>query len=122
MPYLDTFTKNLKKIRFDSAVRPVAKVCGFIANDYYSKRPNTLQKMLTPTHKKLIIEACFDWMISDHKVASKAYAMETLYLFGKENDWIHPELTLILEQDFPTQSAGFKARARRTLKKMKLSL
>lgn len=119
VPYLDRFTNNLKNIRFDSAVRPVAKVCGFIANDYFSKKPNTIKKTLSPSHKELIVEACFDWMISKHKVASKVYAMETLYLFGKETDWIHTELALILEQDFPTQSAGYKARAKRTLKKIK---
>ena len=119
IPYLNTFTNNLKKIRFDSAVRPVAKVCEFIAHDYYSKKPNTLQETLTPIHRELIVEACFDWLISDHKVAPKAYSMETLYLFGKDNSWIHTELALILEQDFPTQSAGFKVRAKRTLKKIK---
>lgn len=119
IPHLDRFTKNLKTIHFDSAIRPVAKVCELIAKTYYSKKSNTLQKALTPTHKELIIEACFDWMISDIKVAPKAYAMESLFLFGKETDWIHPELVLILEQDFHTQSAGYKARAKRTLEKIK---
>ena len=122
VPYLNTFTSNLKKIRFDSAVRPIAKVCGFIANDYYSKKPNVLQKTLTPIHRELIVEACFDWLISDHKVAPKVYSMETLYLFGKDSYWIHKELALILEQDFSTQSAGFKARAKRTLKKIRCNL
>lgn len=119
VPFLDKFTNNLKKIHLDSAVRPVSKVCGFIAQAYYSKQPNTIQKTLNPTHINGIVEACFDWMISNHKVATKAYAMETLFLFGKEADWINTELVLILEQDFPTQSAGYKARAKQTLKKIK---
>jgi hypothetical protein len=119
VPYLDIFTKNLKNIQFDSAIRPVAKVSGFIANEYFSKKPNPLKKVLNPYHKELIVEACFDWMISDQKVAPKVYAMETLYLFGKESDWIHKELTVILEQDYSKQSAGFKARAKRILKQIK---
>jgi hypothetical protein len=45
--------------------------------------------------------------------------MHTLYLFGKDFDWIHPELLQILERDFPDQSAGFKARAKHLIKKIK---
>ena len=45
--------------------------------------------------------------------------MTTLYLFGKEFDWIHPELAIILERDFYNESAAFKARARHILKKIK---
>jgi hypothetical protein len=119
IPYLDTFTPNLKKVHYDSAVRPLSKVCGFIAKEYYSKQPSTLKKALKPQHKEQIIETCFDWMINDEKIATKIYAMETLFLFGKEYDWVHPELTNILEQDFSTQSSGFKIRAKRILKKIK---
>jgi hypothetical protein len=58
-------------------------------------------------------------MISDQKVAVKAYSMRSLYLLGSEFDWIHEELILILERDFASQSAGFKARARDLIKRMK---
>lgn len=118
IPYLDTFTSHLKKVHLDSAVRPISKVCGFIADAYYLKQPNTLKKTLRSLHKERMIEACFDWMISDQKIAPKVYAMETLYLLGTEYEWIHPELVQILEQDFPTQSAGYKVRAKRVLKKL----
>lgn len=119
IPHLDRFTHNLSKLHLDSAVRPIAKVCEFIAKEYDSKKTNTLQKTLSPIHKKLIVEACFDWMITKQKVAPKAYAMETLFLFGKDTNWVHKELVLILEQDSHKQSAGYKARAKRTLKKIK---
>ncbi|MDO5977665.1 adenylosuccinate lyase [Flavivirga spongiicola] len=121
VPYLETFTKNINKIHLDSSVRPVSKVCEFITKEYYSKNPNTIKNTLSPQHKERIIEACFDWMISDQKVAPKVYAMESLFLYGRDNDWIHPELTQILEQDFQKQSAAFKARAKRTLLKIKKS-
>ncbi len=119
VPYLEIFTKNLNTIHLDSSVRPVSKICEFITREYYSKHPNTIKKTLHPQYQKRIIEACFDWMISDQKVAPKVYAMESLFLYGLDYNWIHPELTQILEQDFATQSAGFKARAKRTLQKMK---
>ncbi|TGV02740.1 adenylosuccinate lyase [Flavivirga rizhaonensis] len=121
VPHLETFTKNINKIRLDSSVRPVSKVCGFITEAYYSKKPNTIKRALTPKHKERIIEACFDWMIGDQKVAPKVYAMESLFLYGLDHDWIHPELTQILKQDFSKQSAAFKARAKRTLLKIKKS-
>ena len=118
IPYLDIFTSNLKKVHLDSSVRPMSKVCVFIANTYFSPQPNTLKKMLRPYHKERIIEASFDWLIKDEKVAPKAYAMETLYLFGKEFSWIHPELALVLKQDFALQSPGYKARAKKILNKI----
>lgn len=119
IPFLDEFTNNLKKVHFDSAKRPLAKVCEMVATANYSEQPNPINKMLLSKHKEHIIEACFDWMINDEKIAVKAYAMSTLYLFGQGYKWIHPELTELLEQDYPNQSAGFKARARHILKKIK---
>jgi hypothetical protein len=61
----------------------------------------------------------FDYLITHQKVAAKAYSMKTLYLLGKEYHWIHPELATILEKDFNTSTAAFKARARHLLKKLK---
>lgn len=119
IPYLDTFTKNLNKVHLDSAVRPVAKICEMLAKAYTAKEDNAIKTSLNATHKERIIETCFDYMINDEKVAPKAYGMITLFLLGKEYDWVHPELILILERDFTLQSAAFKARARHILKKLK---
>ena len=44
--------------------------------------------------------------------------MSALFLLGSDYDWIHPELAIILERDFQTQSIAFKARTRRILKKI----
>lgn len=119
IPYLDTFTEHIHKVHLDSAVRPVAKVCEYLIKAYYSKTNNQIKTALKPIHKERIIEACFDYMINDEKIAPKAYAMNTLYLLGQDYDWIHPELVLILERDYQMQSSGFKARARHILKKIK---
>ncbi|MEZ4793027.1 MAG: adenylosuccinate lyase [Gelidibacter sp.] len=119
IPYLDVFTEHIHKVHLDPAVRPVAKVCEYLAKAYYSKEKNKIQEALTLKHKENIVESCFDWMINDEKIAPKAYSMNTLYLLGKDIDWIHPELAQILERDFQMQSSGFKARARQVLKKIK---
>ncbi|WP_281847171.1 adenylosuccinate lyase [Olleya namhaensis] len=119
IPYLDQFTQNMGLVHLDSAERPVAKICEYLAKAYYGKPPSEIKKDLLPRHREKIIEACFDWLIKDAKVAPKAYAMTSLFLFGKEYDWVYPELMTILERDFASQSAAFKARAKQIFKKLK---
>ncbi|WP_317164448.1 adenylosuccinate lyase [Oceanihabitans sp. IOP_32] len=119
IPYLDTFTKNIHKVHLDSAVRPVAKICEYIAKAFTAKTNNAIKQALTPLYKERIIALCFDYMINDEKVAAKAYSMSTLFLLGKDDAWVYPELTRILKEDYSKQSAAFKARARQILKKIK---
>jgi hypothetical protein len=118
VPYLDVFADNISKVYLDSSVRPMAKVCEYIVKAYYTQTDHEIKNHLSEVHQEKIIEACFDWLINDEKIAPKVYAMNTLYLLGNEYNWIHPELVIILERDFQTQSAGFKARAKHILKKI----
>jgi len=119
IPFLDKFTSNISKVHLDSAVRPVAKICEYLVIAYYSKEDNNIKNTLKPLYQERIIETCFDWMITNQKVAVKVYSINSLYLLGKDYDWVHPELVTILERDFNSSSAGFKARAKQILKKMK---
>ena len=119
IPYLDVFTKHMATVHLDSAVRPVAKIGELITKAYYGKEDSEIKSKLNTEHKERIVAACFDWVINDEKVAVKAYSMHSLFLLGKEFDWIYPELRLILERDFSSQSAAFKARAKQILKKIK---
>lgn len=117
-PHLDYFTSNLSSLQIDSATRPCAKIIEIVIELYYKKEEKSVVQHLTQNHKEKIIEACFDWMIRDEKVAVKAYTMTSLYYLGTEFDWIHPELKTIIEKDYSSQSAGFKARSRHILQKM----
>jgi hypothetical protein len=119
IPYLDVFTEKISRVHLDSAVRPVAKVSELLVKSYYRKEDNSIKQHLSLTHRERIVESCFDWMISEQKVAVKAYSMNALYLLGKSFDWVHPELLIILERDFSSNSAAFKARARHIIKKLK---
>ncbi|WP_370391306.1 adenylosuccinate lyase [uncultured Winogradskyella sp.] len=110
--HLNDFTTSLMKVKDDSAIRPVAKVCLFLVENNYRQNPCTRDSVLNDDHKEAITEACFNWLITKGKVAPKAYAMTCLYLLGKDFDWIHPELRLVLEKDYAQQSAGYKAKAR----------
>jgi hypothetical protein len=119
LPYLDIYIEKMNTVHLDPAVRPMAKVAEYLIEAYYHKTSNKTQQDLTTTQREKITEACFDWMISDQKVAVKAYSMRSLYLLGKEFDWIHEELLIILERDYNTHSAAFKARARDLIKRIK---
>lgn len=114
-PYLDTFTSNISRAYLDSAVRPLSKICNFIAIAYNSKTDNLIKESLSKNHIEKLIETGFDWMISKHKVAVKAYTMNALYIFGKNSDWVHRELKLIIEQNIMNESAAYKARGKMTL-------
>lgn len=112
-PYIDLFTNNLKYMHYESAIRPFSKICQFLATELHSDNELFLK------YKKnivQIVEVEFDWLISNQKVAVKAYSMEALYFFGKHIDWIHPELKEILLKDFSKGSAGYKSRAKKVLK------
>ena len=113
--HLDLFCSQIKNLRDESAIRPVAKVCQLLVFSHYKKK----EIQLSPKHLDKIIETNFDWLINDTKVASKAYAMRTLYILGQHYDWIHPELKTILTKDYPNHSAAYKAVAKEVLKKIK---
>ncbi len=119
LPHLNTFTKNMSLVHLDAAVRPVAKICEYLAVAYFAKTKNDIQQKLKPKHQKKIIALCFNYLLNDQKIAPKAYAMHTLFLFGTKYKWIYPELALILKRDYQLQSSGFKARARKILQKIK---
>jgi hypothetical protein len=118
-PHLDYFTGHIGKVQLQSSVRPVAKICECLMLCFFSEQKNECQQELTNTHLQKIATASFDWLIGDHKVAVKAYSMTCLLLLGKEFDWIHAELKLVIEKNYAEGSAAHKARARHTLAKLK---
>ncbi|APZ46955.1 hypothetical protein BW723_11965 [Polaribacter reichenbachii] len=112
IPHLDEFTKNIAHLTFDSAIRPCAKICEHLANAYYSKKANEVKTHLTDNHINTIIETGFDWLITPQKIAVRAYTMNTLYFFGLEKDWVHPELKHLIETKIIHESKGCKARGK----------
>ncbi|WP_196895945.1 adenylosuccinate lyase [Aureivirga marina] len=114
---IDLFLEKIQEPKEDSIVRPLAKVCELLAFDYYKKKGKT---ELKEEQIEKIVEACFDWLISDRKVAVEAYSMQTLFIFRKKADWIEEELVNILEKNMPTGSAGYKARGRRILEQIEI--
>lgn len=115
IPQLPFFTQNIQYLTLDSAIRPCAKICEHIANAYYSKNDNKIKHHLTEKHIQAILETGFDWLITPQKIAVRAYTMNTLYLFGLEQDWVHPELKHLIESKIIHESKGTKARGKHIL-------
>jgi hypothetical protein len=113
--HLDFFCSNVEKLKDESAIRPMAKICKLLVVSHFKKK----EIQLSENHINEITENCFDWFINDTKVASKVYAMRTLYLLGNHQDWIHPELKTIIAKEYQNHSSAYKAVAREVLKKLK---
>jgi len=119
LPHINFFSDHINYVKLDSSVRPMAKICEYLVKAYFSKKKNETQNTLTTENLELIATSCFDWLIGDHKVAAKVYAMTSLFLLGRKIDWIHPELKMVIEQNYALGSAAYKARARMTLSRLK---
>ncbi|QTD38142.1 adenylosuccinate lyase [Polaribacter batillariae] len=112
IPHLDEFSAKINTLQFDSAIRPCAKICEHLATAYYAKTDNDIKKNLTAKHINAMVVTGFDWLITPQKIAVRAYTMNTLYLFGLEKDWIHPELKHLIETKIIHESKGTKARGK----------
>ncbi|SDR88222.1 hypothetical protein SAMN05216503_1264 [Polaribacter sp. KT25b] len=112
LPHLKEFSTKISNLKFDSAIRPCAKICELLANAYFAKNDNEIKNQLTTKHIDSIVETGFDWLITPQKIAVRAYTMNTLYFFGLQKDWIHPELKHLIETKIIHESKGCKARGK----------
>ena len=115
--HLDFFCSNIKNSTDKSAIRALSKICMLLTISHFKKK----EILLTENQLQQITETCFDWLLTDTKVASKCYSIRSLHLLGKHFDWIHPELKIILEKDYSNHSAAYKAVGREILKKINKS-
>jgi len=120
LEYVDFYTANLYKIKNDSALRSISKINKWIAIELVKKKNPIYTKVLSNTHIERIIEAGFDWLISNVAVASQAYTMATLYYLGQlkmpETDWVHAELKNIITHNISTGKPAYKAQGKKILK------
>jgi hypothetical protein len=118
LPHLDYFCQHLARVKLDGVVRPMAKICEMLVLACLnSKDPSQFQR-ISVMNLEAIATACFDWLISEQKVAPQAYAITSLYYLGQRFPWIHEELKQVLEQNYADGSAGYQARARKVLQKL----
>jgi len=118
-PHLDLFFTEISKIKKDQSLRPLSHICELLAIKNYKEENIQLQKVFKQEHKEKMIQCCFDWLLTDQKIACQVRAMTALYYLGTEFKWIHPELSEIIESNILSASAGYQARGKRILKHIK---
>ncbi len=111
-PHLDSFFHYLPGVSAHPILRALSFMCELVAIAYYKNQDPILRDAFTSKHKTVMTECCFDWLITDQKVACQVRAMTALYYLGTEFKWIHVELEQILRQKMNSGSAGYKARGR----------
>lgn len=116
IPHLDFILENASHVKSESAIRPLSKIFQILVTGHYKKTVPEIQ--LNNKQLQKITEMDFDWLISNCKVATKAYSMRSLYLLGNEFQWIKTELLSIIQKDFAKESAAYKAAAREIIKKL----
>jgi hypothetical protein len=111
VPFVAIICETMAHYKHESAIRGMSRVAYFLST--------SKDITLTANLKEKLIEICLDWFIGDAKVAPKVYAMYTLCHYAQKEDWIKEELRQIIDKDYLSQSAGYKAAAREVLKKIK---
>ncbi len=119
VPYIDKFCELLPRVKQGAIIRACAKICELLIPGYYTKYNIGYLSVLKENHLEKIVEAGFDWMITEQKTAVKVYTMQTLYLLGTKYKWIHSELVSIIEKDMPTATIGYVNRGRKIIKAIK---
>ena len=119
LPHMDYFCEQIGKVKLDGIVRPVAKICEMLVLACLKSKEPGVFGSISDKHLEAIAIVCFDWLISEQKVAPQAYSMTSLFYLGNKFPWIHEELRQVLEQNYSSGSAAYKARARNVLRKLK---
>lgn len=114
IPYIDPFCNLISQVTNDSAARSATKIVLFLTIENHQKSKISL----TQNQESLLINSSLDRLIHNDKVASKVYAMKTLFIFGKKHPWIYDDLKPIIAQDAYHHSAAYQAAARNILKKL----
>jgi hypothetical protein len=115
--YKDLVLKDLNQLKNDSAIRAISRIVMNLVQDN-SKKIITNSNYLTQNQLEKITEVCFDWLIANYRVAVKQHAIYMLFEIGKTQDWIYPELQIILEKDSVGSSPAYKSIAKRILREI----
>jgi hypothetical protein len=119
LPHLDRFVEGTANIKTESCMRPMAHVMELLNETYFKRKNPKYINAITPQLQEQMVTICFDWLIENHKVATKVFAMTSLFYLGEKHPWVHPELVSILELQIAQGTAGFKNRGGKILNQLK---
>lgn len=119
LPHLDFFLKGTAVLQTESCRRPLAHVIELLCEAHFKSKLPQYTKTITVERQEKMVHICFDWLIGGHKVATKVFAMTSLFYLGESHQWIRPELRSIIEQLMPMGTAAFKNRGGKILAQLK---
>lgn len=109
------FIKGLCLQEKDSCLRSLMKICAAMSQDptFFTR----IKKNRQLSHS--LGERAFELLSEPHEVAVQVYAMETLFRWRHEFDWIREHLANLIESQMEWKSAAYQARSKRLLKILK---
>lgn len=110
-PFLPELLPRLKQTNCEGVIRSLAKTCERVSEQLSVDGPESERPPIDPDLLEAMVSSCFDWLQGEHKVASKVFAMSTLWNLRHLGDWIEEELIEELRLQLPTASPGFRSRA-----------
>ncbi|AGC77559.1 hypothetical protein LX97_02246 [Nonlabens dokdonensis] len=118
-PHMDAICELYVQPLNSSGMRSLGKISSICSKNFYSKKPHPIQEILSFSMREKMVEGCFQELIATNKTANMAFSVYSLFEFGKEFDWIYPELIPILQQKLQEDYGnGFKSSARKILAKL----
>ncbi len=115
LPYFELFLNGLAEVKTESCLRPFAHIVQLSCIAYYKEKHFSFRQTIQKSHLEALTTFCFDWLIGNHKVATKVFAMTSLYYLGLDFSWVHRQLQGVLENEIHTGTAAYKSRAKKTL-------
>ena len=110
-PDLSLFLEVLDLNKIETVSRILAKICELLTAASIKKK--TI--VLNASEQQQIIARCFDWLITNEKVAVKVFAMQSIYNLKDTKPWIQDELKAQLTLQYDSSTAAFKSRASKLL-------
>ncbi|MDC6352323.1 hypothetical protein PP178_12235 [Zeaxanthinibacter sp. PT1] len=118
---LQSYHESLDKLHTITehrSVRPLARITELMLLQSFQKKDPLFLDWFGDEDLKKMTSLCFNWLIGQHKPATKAFAIHCLYLLGTRISWIHPELKAVIENKYADESPAFRARARHILPRL----
>lgn len=108
-PHIPEFFSALDQISHPGALRSISRISMLLIEN---KKLNSVDLSIQTRTTETMVK----WFIEDEiKVATKVYAMKTLFYLSKNNPWIIEILEVHIQKDFYNQSAGYKSAAKKVL-------
>lgn len=112
VPRLQQLLAVLPHFHHDGALRSISRICMLLCEHHQQA------EILSESQNSLITDVCFEWLLGDQKVATKAYAMRTLLVKAKSDQSVVIPLKDAIQQGFPNHSAGYKSAAKDVLRQL----